>query len=97
MLRHFGYYLRLIAVDDLAIRVRAESAAFGNMKKKLRGYFTYLGNLYALTITDPTIEGNFLSRPEDTYPVGSALLCVSLGEPYNAYAYKLIASVILPP
>jgi hypothetical protein len=93
----FGRSLRLIAVDDLAIRVRAEGATFGNMKKKLRGYFTYSGNGYALTVTDPTIEGEFLSRSEDTYPVGPALLCVSLSEPFDGYIYKLIAGVILPP
>jgi hypothetical protein len=93
----FGYSLRLISVDDLTIRVCAESAAFGNMKKKIRGYFTYSGNRYALTITDPTIDGSFLSQPEGHYSLGSALLCVSLGEPYNGYAYKLVASVILPP
>jgi hypothetical protein len=93
----FGYSLKFIAVDDLTIRVRAEGSAFGDMKKKLRGYFTYANINYALTVTDPTIERNFLSRTEGTYSVGSALLCVSLGEPYKGHAYKLIASVILPP
>jgi hypothetical protein len=93
----FNYSLRLIRVNDLRIRVCAEGANFGDRKKKLRSYFNYSGNEYALTITDPVIESQYLPRPEDTYPVGEALFCVSLGEPYNGYAYKLIAGIILPP
>ncbi len=93
----FNSSLQLIRVDDLRIRVRAEGANFGNIKRNLRGYFTYSGNQYAIMITDPIIEADYLTRPENTYPVGVALLCVSLGEPYQGYAYKLIAGVILPP
>jgi hypothetical protein len=93
----FNSSLRLIRVDDLRIRVRAEGANFGNMKRNLRGHFTYSGNQYAIMITDPIIETGYLNRSEDTYPVGVALLCVSLGEPYQGYAYKLIAGVILQP
>jgi hypothetical protein len=93
----FNYSLRLIAVADLNVRVCAESAKFGDMKKKLRGYFTYAKHNYALRVTDPIMEGKYLPMPEDTYTVGSALLCVSLGEPHGGYDYKLIAGVILPP
>lgn len=93
----FNYSLRLIAVHNLKVRVCVESAKFGDMKKKLRGYFTYAKHPYALKITDPITEGVYLPRAEDMYVVGSALLCVSLGEPYNSYAHKLIAGVILPP
>ena len=93
----FNCSLRLVKVHDLRIRVCAESANFGDMKKKFRGYFTYRGYEYALTITDPTIEGQYLSQPEGSYAVGTAALCVSLGEPYMGHAYKLIAGVILPP
>jgi hypothetical protein len=67
------------------------------MKKKLRGYFSYSNFLYAIMITDPIIENSYLSMAEDTYDVGSALLCVSLGESYQGHAYKLVAGVILPP
>jgi hypothetical protein len=70
---------------------------FGNTKKKLRGYFTYSGHHYAIMITDPIIENSHLSMLENTYDIGAALLCASLGEPYQGYAYKLIAGVILPP
>ena len=93
----FNSSLRLVKVDDLRIRVRAESVIFENMKKKLRGYFTYSGNQYGIMITDPIIENQYLSMAENTYDVGAALLCVSLGEPYQGHAYKLIAGVILSP
>ena len=93
----FNCSLRLVKVDDLRIRVCAESANFGDMKKRFRGYFSHFGHQYALTITDPIIGDQYLTRPKGLYSVGTALLCVSLGEPYKGYAYKLIAGVILPP
>ena len=92
----FNYSLRLIAVEDLTVRVCVESANFGDMKKKLRGYFTYAKHNYALMVTDPVRESIYLPQAENTYNIGSAILCISLGEPYNGYAYKLIAGVILP-
>jgi hypothetical protein len=94
----FGYSLRLIAVANLRIQVSAEGANFGNMKRKVRGYFTYSRNSYALSVTDPVIETNYLKQADGWHDVGAALLCVSLGEPHtDNNAYKLIAGVILPP
>jgi len=66
------------------------------MKKKLRGYFTYSGHDYAMMVTDPIFESQYLSQPEGTFPIGRALICVSLGEPYRGHAYKLIAGIVLP-
>jgi hypothetical protein len=91
----FGYSLRLIHVTDLEIRVSVENPNFTN-KKTVRGYFSYSGIKYALGVTDPVIRSAYISRAEATYPVGQAILCVSLGEPFNGYAYKLIAGVFLP-
>lgn len=91
----FGYSLRLIRVADLEIRVSIENPGFTD-KKTVRGYFTYSGIKYALSITDPVIRSAYISRAEATYAVGQAILCVSLGEPFNGYAYKLIAAVFLP-
>jgi hypothetical protein len=93
----FNYSLRLIKVDDLRIQVSAEGAAFGNMKRKLRGHFTYSQHHYALSITCPLVEAQYLAGQDGSFDVGNALLCVSLSEPHQGYAYKLIASVILPP
>ena len=88
----FGYSLRLISVPDLNIRVANENPRFTN-KKTVRGFFTYSGAQYAFSITDPATRSEYISKDEGNYPVGGAVLCVSLGEPFNGYAYKLIAGV----
>ena len=88
--------LKLIRVDDLQIVVSVEGAEFANGKRKVRGQFHYNGAFYLLSITDPVVERTYLAKPDGTTSLGHALLCISLGEPYNGYAYKLIAGVILP-
>ena len=93
----FNYSLRLVKIDDLRIEVSAEGASFGNMKRRLRGHFTYSRQRYAFSITDPLVEAQYLAGQDGSFKVGNALLCASLGEPHKGYAYKLIASVILPP
>jgi hypothetical protein len=92
----FNYSLRFIGVDDLRIHVSAEGATFGNMNRRLRGFFTCGHNSYALSVTDPLVEARYLAGLDGWFGVGRALLCVSLGEPHQGYAYKLIAGVILP-
>ena len=91
----FGYSLRLISVPDLNIRVANENPSFTN-KKTVRGFFTYSNAQYAFSITDPAVRSQHISKNDGAYPVGSAVLCVSLGEPFNGYAYKLIAGIFLP-
>ena len=97
----FSYSLQLIEVHDLRIQVSAEGVSFGNMKRRVRGYFSYSHNHYALSITDPFVEAEYLAMQDGTYIVGQALLCVSLGELHQTsngvFAYKLIAGVIFPP
>lgn len=88
--------LRLIRVPKLEVRVGIEGAEFGNGKRRVRGLFIHHGTTHLLSITDPQIEAHFLARPNGSTNVEGALLCVSLGEPWQGYAYKLIAAVILP-
>jgi len=92
----FRYSLGLIQVQDLKIRVSVEGARFGDNKRKIRGLFTYHRCGYHLMITDPTIERHYFSGPNGIFDVGSAILCVSLGDAYSGHAYKLIAAVLLP-
>nr|WP_221234836.1 hypothetical protein [Sphingomonas aerophila] len=91
-----GGSLRLIEVNDLEVRVSVEGAAFGNGKRRVRGYFTYRQAPYLLSITDPRYEARYLALPDGRHQIGQALLCISLGEPYQGHAYKLIAAVIRP-
>lgn len=86
--------LRLIEIDDLTINVVMEGAEFNNGKRKVRGRFTHAGVQHYLSITDPIIERHYLAGKDGAFPVGRAILCISLGEPYQGYVYKLIAAVI---
>jgi Dual OB-containing domain len=88
--------LKLIEVEDLSVEVALEGAAFGNGKRKVRGRFSAGGNQYKLAVTDPVIERKYLAGENGAYRIGPAILCISLGEPFDGYAYKLIAGVILP-
>ncbi|MDD1449783.1 hypothetical protein NHF48_000730 [Sphingomonas sp. H160509] len=88
--------LRLIEVNDLEVRVAVEGAAFGNGKRRVRGYFNFRNAPFLLSITDPHYEAQYLAHPDGRHAVGRALLCVSLGEPWQGFAYKLIAAIIRP-
>ena len=75
--------------------VAVEGAEFGNSKSKVRGHFTFNGTQYWLAVTDPVTERKYLADKDGEFKVGHAILCISLGEPYGGYAYKLIAGVFL--
>jgi hypothetical protein len=86
--------LKLIEVSDLKIEALIEGAEFGNPRRKVRGEFTLNDVSYRLSVTDPTVESEYA---DGTHDIGRAILCISLGEPYEGYAYKLIAGVIRVP
>jgi len=88
-----GTSLKLIEVSDLSIEVCVEGAEFGNAKRKIRGHFSLGNTKYKLSITDPVIERKYFAGENGTFAIGKAILCISLSEPYQGYAYKLIAAV----
>lgn len=88
--------LLLIEVPKLTISIAIEGAHFNNAKRKVRGSFTHNNTRYILTITDPVIEREYLKKDDGEYDAGSATLCISLGDSFQGYAYKLIAGVIFP-
>nr|WP_161993818.1 hypothetical protein [Roseomonas nepalensis] len=90
----YGSSLRLILVSDLKIRVATEGAAFGESRRSVRGSFTYEGDYYTLKITDPEIEEFYTAGDDSVDDVGKAMLCVSLGELLNGFAYKLSAGIV---
>jgi hypothetical protein len=92
-----GSSLRLVEVKDLKIVVAVEGAEFGNAKRRVRGLFTLNGAQYWLSVTDPVVERQYLAGKDGEFKVGHAILCISLGEPYGGYAYKLIAGLFVKP
>lgn len=86
--------LYLIQPENVRIDVAAEGAAFGDAKRSVRATFVYNQHTYALKVTDPAVEQHFKALADGTYhPNDMSYFCISLGETYNGYAYKLIAAV----
>lgn len=86
--------LKLIHVPKLQIAVFAPGEAFGNAKRRVQARFVSAGIWYRLWVTDPIIERKYLAGQDGEYPAGEAYLTVSIGEPYQEYCYKLVATVI---
>ena len=90
----FRNSLYLIRVDSLQFRVFAPGTDFGNDKKRVQGRFRYNSTEYSLRVTDHDYEYEYVQQPVGFYSIGRCFLTISLGEPYEGYAYKLIAAVI---
>jgi hypothetical protein len=88
-----GTSLTLVETNDLVIVVAPEGI---NPKRKVRARFSLGGKRYFLVVTDPVVEREFLAQQNGEYAVGLARLCVSIGEPYQGYCYKLVAGIIRP-
>lgn len=86
--------LRLIAVDRIILHAGPKAPEFGNMKPIVRANFNYQEEDYCFDVTDPDVEAACLRSGAGDYVLESALVCVSLGELFDGYAYKLIASII---
>ncbi|MXZ90278.1 MAG: hypothetical protein F4W95_12190 [Chloroflexi bacterium] len=87
--------LRLIRVSALTVTVSEPSHPSADFPI-LRGSFNYDGEEYCLRITDPESENGSVNLSYRDYPVGERYLVISLGEPFEGYAYKLIATIIKP-
>jgi hypothetical protein len=75
-----GNSLCLVKVDNLKLYINA-----GN---KRRASFNYRGIDYDLAATDPMFDELLSSTA-----VLQGILCISLGEEYHGYCYKLVASI----
>lgn len=85
--------LYLVRVNDLTLQVvKVTGADFS--KRVVRAKFTYLNEDHDLRVTDPLIERAYFAKPDGQYAIGSAFLCVSLGEPFGGHYYKLVAAVL---
>ncbi len=63
-------------------------------RPSVRAHFQICDHRYSLVVTDPFIEGHFPVRGDGEIGLDDALLCLSLGEVFQGFAYKLVASVI---
>lgn len=85
--------LYLIRPDDFMILVSDD--LYG--RKKVNARFTYRKTPYLLSVTDMTLEREYLMKPQDEYPLDNKniYLTISLGEPFNGFCYKLVAAVMI--
>jgi microcompartment protein CcmK/EutM len=88
--------LYLISPDSLSIIVRTEPAFNTLPKRRVRAAFSCNRIDYLWAVTDPVITDKYIRGKEGRFCIKDALLCISLGEPFNGNAYKLVATVITP-
>lgn len=82
----------LVLVEPQRLMISVER---GLTKLQVRAEFHVVGRSYKLTVTDPVVERHFLSRGEGYYTYEKpAVACISIGEPFQGYRYKLVASII---
>ena len=89
-----GSSLYLVPVDSLRLLVGRKAPEYPDSKRAVRGEFVYRGTSYRMDVTDPVIERNYLNQGDGQYDIQHSVLCISLGDPYQGYFYKLIAAVL---
>jgi hypothetical protein len=82
--------LYLLKLRSCRIQVQAEWEG----KRQVRAEFSLGAHQHLLKVTDPVTERDYLRRANGRYPLDDVLLCLSLGEPFQGFAYKLVATVI---
>jgi len=87
---HINTSLLLIKPDTLSIWVKKEVHHV-----KIRANFYFNHQQYRFVVTDPKIESLYRFKGEGEYPITKDIyLCISLGEPFEGYCYKLVAAII---
>jgi superfamily I DNA/RNA helicase len=87
----FGESLGLIRVANAKlVLVQSE------YRKQLRIIFTHQKTTFNLAVTDRAVEKKYLNQKESEHLLPKAYICVSVGEPYHGYCYRLAACVMTP-
>jgi hypothetical protein len=86
--------LQLIYLSRLELLVQKRYTY--NDKVAIRARFRIANREYVLKVTDPVVVAAYQNQPLGTYPIGMALLCVSVSELFKGFAYRLVASIITP-
>lgn len=91
--------LALVSVPSVKLRVLAPRQDYGDLHRKVQGFFVYKGIKYGMRVTDIEIEEKFLNREDGVYQLGASCITISISEPFRKsngsdYRYKLIAAII---
>jgi len=88
--RDINTSLLLIKPDNVSLLVEKAGG-----RVKIRMKFSFHQIEYRLVLTDPKVESIYRLKPAGEYSISKQVyLCVSLGEPFQGYCYKLVASLI---
>lgn len=92
--------LRLIKPESMCIFVQWKQPYKRGSLPEVRAGFKHNGINYNVVVTDPVAEDKYRRKGKKhtlpwTRPVsGELYLCVSLGEEFHGYCYKLVAGII---
>jgi hypothetical protein len=84
--------LLLIKPENLIITVSSNAY---RVNKTVRAHFTFQQQEYILVVTDLKTEMVYEVNRNGSYPITEEVyLCISLGEPFEGYCYKLVAGIL---
>jgi hypothetical protein len=89
--------LLLIEPEQLSISIALEGGYDKPAYKKVRAHFQLNGRDYLLAVTDPPVEDKYRLKDVGEYKIKAPTrLCISIGEAYKGFCYKLVAGMITP-
>ena len=81
-------------LESILFSVFALGVTFGNPKRRVHAVFDHTGSSYALWVTDPVIEREYLAKDDGSYAEGACHIIVSVAERNRGFCYKLVVAVI---